>query len=151
MRRRLIVSIYRGISPYSVIIRVHHSLFPLSIAAYGELHFELVGFVCQCAAVAFEASRLVMIQILLHGLKVGFDCPSSCVFHLHCLRPPHYTIDGPTRLTSLLRTRLRLYQCLHHPLHRGAGAFLRGRKGGSVHAVDQRWCCFCFEREFEEA
>lgn len=43
-----------------------------ALAAYGELHFELSGFICQCAAVAFEASRLVMIQILLHGLKVSF-------------------------------------------------------------------------------
>ncbi|ORY35411.1 triose-phosphate transporter family-domain-containing protein [Naematelia encephala] len=41
-----------------------------ALAAYGELHFELFGFICQCAAVAFEASRLVMIQILLHGLKM---------------------------------------------------------------------------------
>lgn len=41
-----------------------------SLAAYGELHFELFGFLCQCAALAFEASRLVMIEILLHGLKM---------------------------------------------------------------------------------
>lgn len=41
-----------------------------ALAAYGELHFELFGFLCQCAAVGFEASRLVMIQILLHGLKM---------------------------------------------------------------------------------
>ncbi|WVO17711.1 hypothetical protein L204_105409 [Cryptococcus depauperatus] len=40
------------------------------LAAYGEIHFELTGFLCQCAALAFEASRLVMIQILLHGLKM---------------------------------------------------------------------------------
>ncbi|KAI9637264.1 triose-phosphate transporter family-domain-containing protein [Dioszegia hungarica] len=40
------------------------------LAAYGEVHFELFGFLCQCAAIAFEASRLVMIQILLHGLKM---------------------------------------------------------------------------------
>ncbi|ODN78955.1 hypothetical protein L202_04471 [Cryptococcus amylolentus CBS 6039] len=40
------------------------------LAAYGEVHFELTGFLCQCAALAFEASRLVMIQILLHGLKM---------------------------------------------------------------------------------
>lgn len=31
----------------------------------------MFGFLCQAAAVAFEASRLVMIQILLHGLKVS--------------------------------------------------------------------------------
>ena len=41
------------------------------IAAYGEVHFEPFGFLCQCAALAFEASRLVMIQLLLHGLKVS--------------------------------------------------------------------------------
>lgn len=41
-----------------------------ALAAYGEVHFELFGFLCQCAAIAFEASRLVMIQILLHGLKM---------------------------------------------------------------------------------
>ncbi|OWZ40611.1 hypothetical protein J009_03716, partial [Cryptococcus neoformans] len=40
------------------------------LAAYGEVQFELVGFLCQCAALAFEASRLVMIQILLHGMKM---------------------------------------------------------------------------------
>ena len=41
-------------------------------AAYGEVNFEMVGFVCQCLALCFEASRLVMIEILLHGMKVGF-------------------------------------------------------------------------------
>lgn len=41
-----------------------------ALAAYGEVHFELIGFVCQCAAIVFEASRLVMIQILLHGMKM---------------------------------------------------------------------------------
>ncbi|CAD6587501.1 MAG: hypothetical protein TREMPRED_004772 [Tremellales sp. Tagirdzhanova-0007] len=41
-----------------------------ALAAYGELDFELFGFLCQAAAVAFEASRLVMIQILLHGIKM---------------------------------------------------------------------------------
>lgn len=45
--------------------------FGCAMAAYGELHFEMVGFIAQCAAVGFEASRLVMIQILLHGMKVS--------------------------------------------------------------------------------
>lgn len=40
------------------------------LAAYGEVYFEMVGFICQCAAIVFEASRLVMIQILLHGMKM---------------------------------------------------------------------------------
>ena len=51
-----------------LIFRCDHSFSP---AAYGELHFEMVGFVCQCLALCFEASRLVMIEILLHGMKVN--------------------------------------------------------------------------------
>ncbi|KAI0322854.1 triose-phosphate transporter family-domain-containing protein [Amylostereum chailletii] len=42
----------------------------VALASHGELRFNLVGFIFQAAAVAFEASRLVMIQILLHGLKM---------------------------------------------------------------------------------
>ncbi|KAI0034426.1 TPT-domain-containing protein [Vararia minispora EC-137] len=42
----------------------------VALASHGELHFNLVGFLVQAAAVAFEASRLVMIEILLHGLKM---------------------------------------------------------------------------------
>jgi len=42
----------------------------VALASHGELHFNLFGFVIQAAAVAFEASRLVMIEILLHGLKM---------------------------------------------------------------------------------
>ncbi len=42
----------------------------VALASHGEMHFNLFGFLIQAAAVAFEASRLVMIQILLHGLKM---------------------------------------------------------------------------------
>lgn len=42
----------------------------VAMASHGELHFNMFGFIIQAAAVAFEASRLVMIQILLHGLKM---------------------------------------------------------------------------------
>ncbi|KAK0458038.1 TPT-domain-containing protein [Desarmillaria tabescens] len=42
----------------------------VALASRGELRFNLLGFLIQAAAVAFEASRLVMIQILLHGLKM---------------------------------------------------------------------------------
>jgi drug/metabolite transporter (DMT)-like permease len=42
----------------------------VSLASYGELNFVLTGFIVQAAAVAFEASRLVMIQILLQGMKM---------------------------------------------------------------------------------
>lgn len=42
----------------------------VALASRGELHFNLMGFLIQAAAVAFEAARLVMIQILLQGLKM---------------------------------------------------------------------------------
>ncbi|GFZ46236.1 hypothetical protein JCM24511_04483 [Saitozyma sp. JCM 24511] len=48
--------------------------FGCALAAYGELHFEMFGFLCQTSAVVFESSRLVMIQILLQGLKMDPLC-----------------------------------------------------------------------------
>ncbi|OJT08126.1 hypothetical protein TRAPUB_981 [Trametes pubescens] len=41
----------------------------VALASHGELRFNLIGFLTQAAA--FEASRLVMIEILLHGLKMN--------------------------------------------------------------------------------
>jgi len=42
----------------------------VALASHGELRFNLIGFLTQAAAVGFEASRLVMIEILLHNLKM---------------------------------------------------------------------------------
>ncbi|KAG6875778.1 hypothetical protein C0993_007471 [Termitomyces sp. T159_Od127] len=42
----------------------------VALASHGELHFHLGGFLVQAAAVVFEASRLVLIQIILHNLKM---------------------------------------------------------------------------------
>ncbi|KAL0960072.1 hypothetical protein HGRIS_011719 [Hohenbuehelia grisea] len=42
----------------------------VALASHGELHFNIIGFITQASAVAFEASRLVMIQVLLHGMKM---------------------------------------------------------------------------------
>ncbi|KAG8895812.1 hypothetical protein FRC00_006877 [Tulasnella sp. 408] len=42
----------------------------VSLASYGELRFDMFGFIIQALAVCFEASRLVMIQVLLHGMKM---------------------------------------------------------------------------------
>jgi hypothetical protein len=60
--------------------------FGVALASHGEVRFNLYGFIAQAAAVAvcriflfarldfhlhqLEASRLVMIQLLLHGLKM---------------------------------------------------------------------------------
>jgi len=42
----------------------------VALTSQGELQFNMVGFLIQAAAVAFEASRLVLIQILLHSMKM---------------------------------------------------------------------------------
>lgn len=44
--------------------------FGVATASYGEAEFVLVGFVAQVLAIAFESSRLVMVQVLLQGLKM---------------------------------------------------------------------------------
>jgi len=40
------------------------------IASYGELRFNLEGFIYQAVSILFESFRLVMIQLLLHGQKM---------------------------------------------------------------------------------
>ncbi|GAA95225.1 uncharacterized protein L969DRAFT_15297 [Mixia osmundae IAM 14324] len=42
----------------------------VALASYGELTFVLSGFIFQTLGVIFEASRLVSIQKLLHGMKM---------------------------------------------------------------------------------
>ncbi|KZT60932.1 TPT-domain-containing protein [Calocera cornea HHB12733] len=42
----------------------------VAMASYGEMHFEMFGFISQCLAVIFESCRLVLIEVLLHGLKM---------------------------------------------------------------------------------
>lgn len=43
----------------------------VALASYGEIAFDWQGFVCQALGIAFEAARLVCIQKLLTGLKMG--------------------------------------------------------------------------------
>ena len=40
-----------------------------AIASYGEINFNLVGVLCMLASESFEATRLVMTQVVLVGLK----------------------------------------------------------------------------------
>lgn len=42
----------------------------VSMASYGEVAFNLTGFLIQVSAVVFESSRLVMIEVLLKGMKM---------------------------------------------------------------------------------
>ncbi|KAJ6627856.1 triose-phosphate transporter family-domain-containing protein [Mycena sp. CBHHK59/15] len=62
--------------------------FGVALTSTGELRFNLLGFIIQAAAVGFEASRLVMIEILLHGMKMDplvslhYYAPICAVFNL---------------------------------------------------------------------
>ncbi|KAG9011778.1 hypothetical protein FRB90_007078 [Tulasnella sp. 427] len=68
----------RSILPIGVLFKPNRRLLAIvcmisggvSLASYGELRFDMFGFVIQALAVCFEASRLVMIQVLLHGMKM---------------------------------------------------------------------------------
>lgn len=42
----------------------------VALASKGERWFSLIGFIIQAGGVGFEATRLVLIQTLLHGLKM---------------------------------------------------------------------------------
>lgn len=42
----------------------------VATASYGEVDFDATGFIAQVLAIAFESSRLVMVQVLLQGLKM---------------------------------------------------------------------------------
>lgn len=43
------------------------------IASYGEIEFRMIGFVFQAFGIAFEATRLVMVQRLLSGSEFKMD------------------------------------------------------------------------------
>ncbi|GAA5823609.1 hypothetical protein JCM10212_000664 [Sporobolomyces blumeae] len=50
----------------------------VAIASYGEVDFELIGFLVQALAIAIESCRLVLVQILLQGM--GLDPISSLYY-----------------------------------------------------------------------
>ncbi|KAK4057689.1 hypothetical protein OIO90_001337 [Microbotryomycetes sp. JL221] len=50
----------------------------VALASYGEINFVLSGFLYQSLGIAFEAARLVSIQKLLTGLKMG---PLVALYH----------------------------------------------------------------------
>jgi hypothetical protein len=65
--------------------------FGVALTSGAELKFNLVGFIIQACAVVFEASRLVMIEILLHGMKMDplvslhYFAPVCALFNLMIL------------------------------------------------------------------
>ena len=45
----------------------------IAIASYGEIKFDLTGFLVQAAGIVFEATRLVMVQRLLSSADFKMD------------------------------------------------------------------------------
>ena len=53
-----------------------------AIASYGEVNFNIIGVACMFASESFEATRLVMTQIVLVGLK--FNAGVICLLTTLC-------------------------------------------------------------------
>jgi hypothetical protein len=68
----LLISFVFGLKqPSGVLIAIVMSIsLGVATASYGEVDFEMTGFIAQVMAIAFESSRLVMVQVLLQGLKM---------------------------------------------------------------------------------
>lgn len=68
----LIISFAFGLKQMSSTLFVIVSMISsgVALASYGELQFNMTGFIFQALAVIFESVRLVMVQILLQGLKM---------------------------------------------------------------------------------
>uniref|UniRef100_J3M8G1 Sugar phosphate transporter domain-containing protein n=2 Tax=Oryza brachyantha TaxID=4533 RepID=J3M8G1_ORYBR len=58
--------------------------FGVAIAAYGEARFDVRGVALQLAAVAFEATRLVLIQILLTSKGISLNPITSLYYVAPC-------------------------------------------------------------------
>lgn len=58
--------------------------FGVAIAAYGEAHFNSWGVMLQLSAVAFEATRLVLIQILLTSKGISLNPITSLYYVAPC-------------------------------------------------------------------
>jgi hypothetical protein len=58
--------------------------FGVAIAAYGEAKFDVFGVVLQLGAVAFEATRLVLIQILLTSKGINLNPITSLYYVAPC-------------------------------------------------------------------
>lgn len=56
----------------------------VAIAAYGEAHFDTWGVILQLGAVAFEATRLVLIQILLTSKGINLNPITSLYYVAPC-------------------------------------------------------------------
>jgi drug/metabolite transporter (DMT)-like permease len=63
-----------------VLMNVSLIVLGVVLASYGELQFEIVGFLFQVGGVIFEATRLVMVQQLLSSAEYKMD-PLVSLYH----------------------------------------------------------------------
>lgn len=104
----------------------------VALASYGEIAFDWQGFVCQALGIAFEAARLVCIQKLLTGLKMGpvspLENPSSCqgIANVSLLRSPARLplLREPRRILSPKASRLTIYLRQFAPVCAGLNLML---------------------------
>ncbi|RPB22526.1 DUF250 domain membrane protein [Terfezia boudieri ATCC MYA-4762] len=64
----------------NVLVNVSLIVFGVLLACYGELQFEMFGFMFQIGGVIFEATRLVMVQQLLSSAEYKMD-PLVSLYH----------------------------------------------------------------------
>ncbi|GJP51124.1 hypothetical protein CLOM_g10291 [Closterium sp. NIES-68] len=81
----------------------------VGIAAYGEANFNFTGVLLQLAAVAFEATRLVLIQILLASKGISLN-PITSLYYvsptcLVFLTIPWFFVEYPSLAPHLLAPR----------------------------------------------
>ncbi|KAJ4826570.1 hypothetical protein Tsubulata_008520 [Turnera subulata] len=73
--------------------------FGVAIAAYGEARFDSWGVILQLGAVAFEATRLVLIQILLNSKGISLNPITSLYYVAPCcfvfLLVPWFFVEFP--------------------------------------------------------
>lgn len=73
--------------------------FGVAIAAYGEARFDSWGVILQLGAVAFEATRLVLIQILLNSKGINLNPITSLYYVAPCcflfLLVPWFFVEFP--------------------------------------------------------
>lgn len=69
-------------------------VFGVIIASYGEIKFVMIGFLFQLAGIAFEATRLVMVQKLLSSAEFKMDPLVS----LYYFAPACAVMNGITSL-----------------------------------------------------
>ncbi|CAI5472792.1 unnamed protein product [Closterium sp. Yama58-4] len=81
----------------------------VGIAAYGEANFNFTGVLLQLAAVAFEATRLVLIQILLASKGISLN-PITSLYYvsptcLIFLTVPWFFVEYPSLAPHLIAPR----------------------------------------------